>query len=219
MAMSIHIHPIKKLISEGEHQQLDFKFEISDARKIAKSLVAFANTDGGRLLIGVKDNGKVAGVRSDEELYMIEAAASMYCKPEIKISSQHWNVDGRTVLEIWVDESDQKPHYACDDKGKWWVYVRSGDQNLLAPPVLYRAMRMKNSADGVFMEYSDKESLLINYLNENDSITLQRYMQLAHLTRKEATEILARMLSLHVISVRLSENDSFYSLKNNILQD
>ena len=54
---------IYKLIEEGEHQQQDFKFEISDARKIAKSLSAFSNTDGGRLLIGVKDNGKIAGVR------------------------------------------------------------------------------------------------------------------------------------------------------------
>ena len=47
---------IHALIAEGEHQQQDFKFEISDARKIAKTLSAFANTDGGRLLIGVKDN-------------------------------------------------------------------------------------------------------------------------------------------------------------------
>ncbi len=45
---------IHALIAEGEHQQQDFKFEISDARKIAKTLSAFANTDGGRLLIGVK---------------------------------------------------------------------------------------------------------------------------------------------------------------------
>lgn len=49
---------IYQLISEGEHLQQDFKFEISDVYKIAKSLSAFANTSGGRLLIGVKDNGK-----------------------------------------------------------------------------------------------------------------------------------------------------------------
>ena len=74
---------IYKLIEEGEHQQQDFKFEISDARKIAKSLSAFSNTDGGRLLIGVKDNGKIAGVRSEEEIYMIEAAAKLYCQPQV----------------------------------------------------------------------------------------------------------------------------------------
>ena len=65
------------LIAQGEHQQQDFKYEISDARKIARTLSAFANTEGGRLLIGVKDNGKIAGVRSDEEIYMGEAAAAI----------------------------------------------------------------------------------------------------------------------------------------------
>ena len=72
---------LQQLIAEGEHQQQDFKFEISDARKIARSLSAFFNTDGGRLLIGVKDNGRIAGVRSEEEIYMIEAAAKLYCRP------------------------------------------------------------------------------------------------------------------------------------------
>jgi predicted HTH transcriptional regulator len=54
-------------IAQGEHLQQDFKFEISDARKISKTLVAFSNSQGGRLLIGVKDNGRIAGIRSEEE--------------------------------------------------------------------------------------------------------------------------------------------------------
>ena len=59
------MHSIQKKIREGEHQQQDFKFRIDDSKKIAVSLVAFANTDGGRLLIGVKDNGRIAGCRTD----------------------------------------------------------------------------------------------------------------------------------------------------------
>lgn len=85
---------IQQLITEGEHVHQDFKFAISDARKIAKSLSAFANTGGGRLLIGVKDNGKIAGIRSEEELYMIEAAATMYCKPSYNLITDYirWKV-------------------------------------------------------------------------------------------------------------------------------
>ena len=79
---------LKSLIAQGEHQQLDFKFEISDARKIARTLSAFSNADGGRLLIGVKDNGRITGVRSDEEFYMVESAASLYSKPEVKFDSR-----------------------------------------------------------------------------------------------------------------------------------
>ena len=90
---------IHALIAEGEHQQQDFKFEISDARKIAKTLSAFANTDGGKLLIGVKDNGKIAGVRSDEEQYMIEAAAELYCSPEVNYIMQTYLVEGRRTKQ------------------------------------------------------------------------------------------------------------------------
>ena len=100
---------IHALIAEGEHQQQDFKFEISDARKIAKTLSAFANTDGGKLLIGVKDNGKIAGVRSDEEQYMIEAAAGLYCSPEVNYTMQTYLVEGRSVLVVQIEESDRKP--------------------------------------------------------------------------------------------------------------
>jgi predicted HTH transcriptional regulator len=57
-------HPLEVLIAQGEHQQFDFKFEVSDSKKIAKTLSAFANTDGGRLLIGVKDNGNITGTRN-----------------------------------------------------------------------------------------------------------------------------------------------------------
>ena len=64
-------------IDEGEHVGQDFKYAISDSRKIARSISAFANNHGGRLLIGVKDNGAIAGVKSEEEFYMIEQAAQM----------------------------------------------------------------------------------------------------------------------------------------------
>ena len=58
---------ILDLISQGEHQNQDFKFEINDAKKIARTLVAFSNADGGKLFIGIKDNGKITGVSSEEE--------------------------------------------------------------------------------------------------------------------------------------------------------
>lgn len=78
---------VQQRIEEGEHLHQDFKFAITDARKIARSLSAFANTEGGRLLVGVKDNGKIAGVRSDEEIYMIEAAAQLYCRPPVTLET------------------------------------------------------------------------------------------------------------------------------------
>ena len=93
---------IEQYICKGEQLKQEFKFEISDSKKIARTLAAFANTEGGRLLVGVKDNGNIAGVRSEEEFYMVQAAAQMYCKPPIPIHVKEWNVNGRTILEVKI---------------------------------------------------------------------------------------------------------------------
>ena len=165
---------IHALIAEGEHQQQDFKFEISDARKIAKTLSAFANTNGGRLLIGVKDNGKIAGIRSDEEQYMIEAAAGLYCQPEVHYSMQTYHVEGRSVLVVQIDENEQKPVYAKDETGKFLAYLRIDDENILATPVHLRVWQQSGSPRGELIEYTEREQLLLNLLEENDQLSLNR---------------------------------------------
>ena len=101
-----------KMIAEGEHQRQDFKYCINDSRKIAISLVAFANTEGGRLLLGIRDNGSIAGVSSEEEYYMAEAAAWLYSKPPIPFHIHVWKSEGMTVLEIVIHKSIERPHLA-----------------------------------------------------------------------------------------------------------
>src|SRR3982751_5835257 len=76
---------IKKLIFEGEGVSLDFKKTITRCEKIAKTMVSFANNKGGRLLIGVADDGSIKGVKSeDEERYMITKAAQQYIRPTLE---------------------------------------------------------------------------------------------------------------------------------------
>ena len=123
---------ILNLIKQGEHQQLDFKYEVSDSQKLARTLAAFSNTDGGKLLIGVKDNGVIKGIRSDEELYMIESAAHLFSKPKINYESQIHTIERKVVLEITVPKGDKIPYYAKNEEGMWRVYIRVNDENLLA---------------------------------------------------------------------------------------
>ena len=66
---------IQRIIAKGEGQQLGFTIRIDNKQEVARTLVAFANTDGGKLLIGVKDNGKAIGVDPEDELYMVVGAA------------------------------------------------------------------------------------------------------------------------------------------------
>jgi predicted HTH transcriptional regulator len=202
---------IKNLIAEGEHQQLDFKFAINDSRKIARSLVAFANTEGGKLLVGVKDNGAIAGVRSEEEYYMIEAAAQMYCKPMVPFKVNKWMVDGKTVLEIDVKKLTT-PTFAKDETDKWMAYVRVKDQNILANRVLIEYWKRKTKPQGTFISYSEKEHILINHLSENTSISASKFSRLAKITQKEAEKVLINLLCLNVIDILLTEKGAVYSL-------
>lgn len=203
---------IKNLIAEGEHQQLDFKFEISDSKKIARSLVAFANTKGGRLLVGVKDNGVIAGVRSEEEYYMIEAAAGMYCKPEVKFTSREWHVDGKLVLEVKVDKSAEKPHSAPDKDGQWKVFVRVADQNLLGNKILLMLWKQQKAGKGVEIRYRDQEEILMHYLQENGFISLSGFSRIAGIPRFLAEKILLNFILLDIIRMDITEKQTYYRL-------
>ncbi|NOR74199.1 MAG: ATP-binding protein [Draconibacterium sp.] len=204
-----------KKIDEGEHQKQDFKFCINDSKKIAKSLVAFANTHGGRLLIGVKDNGKIAGIKSDEEFYMIESATKIYSKPAITFLTKQWHVDDKTVLEIIVEPSNKKPHFAKDENGKWLAYVRIADENFLAHKIQIEVWRKQKSKKGIHFSYSDDEKFLIEYLQKNSSISYSKFIRLAHISRKKAEEVLSNFIIMEVVNLNSQEEGTSFSLNKN----
>ncbi len=208
-------HPIKILIAQGEHQQLDFKFEISDAAKIARSLVAFANTDGGKLLIGVKDNGVIAGVRSEEEKFMIENAAQRYCEPEVQFKSKAWMVDGKQVLEIDIPVSKSIPHRAYDQQNEnYKAFVRVNDQNLLANGVLMKVWKKRKSGKNIHFEYSEVVQKLLAYLKENEQITLSQTKEISNLSKFKAEQLLSDLIILEIIEMSITETESSYLLKD-----
>ncbi|HXK75527.1 MAG TPA: ATP-binding protein [Bacteroidaceae bacterium] len=187
------------LIAEGEHQQQDFKFIISDARKIARSLSAFANTDGGRLLIGVKDNRNIAGIRNEEEIYMIEAAATHYCTPKIEFEARPHSIEGRQVLEIIVPPSKDRPVYAIDEEKKAWAYVRVHDENILASPVHLRAWKGKTRAIGELITLSSTEQLLMTKLQTHEPVNLNKFYKEAQISRHTALKLFAQFVQLGIM--------------------
>ncbi len=207
-------HYISRLIEEGEHQRQDFKFAISDAKKIARSLVAFANTDGGRLLIGVKDNGVLAGVRSEEELHMIEAAMQMYTRPKIKCKANNWIVEGKTVVEVIVEPGTNKPYSAPNEEGKWMVYLRQKDSNVLANKLLIKAWRKKRSSDGLFMTLDKEHNILIDLLNNHSQTSINRFCKAAGITPKHAEKVIVDLMVLDLVDYEVQDSKTVYTLKN-----
>ena len=175
---------IEGLIEQGEHEHQDFKYQITDARKIARSISAFANHGGGHLLVGVKDNGHIVGVSSDEEIYMIEQAAQMYCQPEQQVKFEVFRVGGKNVLKVNIDEATAKPVKAPDDNGHWRTYYRVADENVLATSTHAKVMKRKSTPtpEDVVINLTEKEQLLLDYLQGHGGITLSGYGRLAHIS-------------------------------------
>lgn len=203
---------IKGLIAQGEHQQLDFKFAITDARKIARSLSAFANTIGGKLLIGVKDNGSIAGTRSDEEFHMVEAAAQLYCKPEVTFTAQKWMVGNKYVLEITIPKL-KPPFYAKDENDQWVAYTRVADQNIKAGNILMAYWVLNSNSMGTLIEYSNSENILLNHLHKNKSVTANQFARMAHITTSDAETILLKLLSANIIDIHTNEKGENFCVK------
>jgi predicted HTH transcriptional regulator len=204
---------IRQLISQGESQTLDFKFEINDASKIARSLVAFSNTDGGKLLIGVKDNGNIAGIHSEEEYYMMEAAAQLYCKPEVPFTFRRWDMEGKTILEVDIPKARNRPYFARTSEGKWLAYIRVKDQNLLANRVLLKVWEKEKSNKGTWIRYGESEKILLEYLQKHPHITLSKFSRIARITMKLAEEILVNMILPGILEMEFTEKTVFYHLK------
>jgi predicted HTH transcriptional regulator len=203
---------IRKLIAEGEHQQLDFKFGINDSRKIARTLAAFANTDGGRLLIGVKDNGSIAGVRSEEEFYMVQAASEMFTRPVVPFEVKEWTVNQKRVLEIIVPAIRDILHSAPEKKDDYLVYIRVKDENYPVNSVWLKAYKWKNSKTGTFIRFAESEKFLLNYLETEPSITQSRFCKLAKINSRTAENIIAGFVAIGMVSIVFTKQGAIYKL-------
>ncbi|MFA5244061.1 MAG: RNA-binding domain-containing protein [Pedobacter sp.] len=203
---------IKKLILEGEGVSLDFKKKITSCEKIAKTMVSFANNKGGRLLIGVSDDGTISGVKSeDEEKYMITRAAHFFCKPALEPIFEEVYIDDKTVLVAEIRQSEMKPHYALGDDKKWWVYIRVKDKSVLASKIVIEVLKQENSNEGVLLEYSSKEKALLEYLNENERITSREYSHMLNLSRRRTQRILVNLVLSGVIKLHTTEKEEYYT--------
>ncbi|PWG82101.1 RNA-binding domain-containing protein [Pararcticibacter amylolyticus] len=203
---------IRQLILEGEEVSLDFKKTITSCSKIAKTMVAFANNKGGRLLVGVADNGDIKGVRSeDEEKYMLTKAAHFYCRPALEPSFEEVYMDDKIVLVAEIRESDIKPHYALGEDNKWWVYIRVKDKSLLASKIVVDVLKAESKEDGVLIEYSGKEKALLEYLESNERITAREYSRMLNLSRRRAQRILVTLVLSGLIRVHTTEKEEFYT--------
>ena len=191
---------------------LDYKQEITSAHKIAKTMVSFANHKGGTLLVGVRDNRTIAGIRTEDEKYMLDLAASFYCKQEIILAIIEHQIGDKVVLECIVPEGDGKPYYAKGEDEKWWVYIRNKDKSLLASKIVVDVLKRQSSNLGTMISYGKNEEALLKYLEENERIYLQEFRKMVNISKWRAAKILVNLISAGVIRNHTHEKTEFYTL-------
>lgn len=204
---------LEELISQGEHQHQDFKYKIQDVIKLAKSVSAFANTDGGRLLIGVRDDGHISGVRSEEEIFMMEKVAAEFCKPVAAISFDTYSTEGRTVVIATIPRAARRPVCAIDERGKKTAYVRIKDENIAASPIHLEIWK-QDKASTVMMAYNKNETQLINTLKTHPGVTLNRLVRFAGLSRYRVIKSLARFIRYDIATMEYEDENFVFALSD-----
>src|ERR1700761_1650036 len=203
---------VKRQIFEGEGVTLDFKKTTTSPEKIAKTMVSCANNKGGRLLVGVADDGTIKGVKSeDEERYMLTKAAHFYAKPALDPIFEEVYVDDKLVLIVDIAESQMKPHYALAEDGKWWVYVRVKDKSVLASKVVVDVLKRSADNEGVLIQYSTNEKTLLEYLEKSARITVKECAGLLKIGRKHAQKLLVDLILSGIVRIHTSEKEEFYT--------
>ena len=102
---------IRTLISQGEGQQLELKRSLAELETGVRAAAAMANTDGGHVLFGVRDDGTILGVQVGAQTReRVVQAITDNTDPTLYPSVEYVDLDGKTVIVVTVSRSEDRPH-------------------------------------------------------------------------------------------------------------
>lgn len=211
----LDLRNLKHLVRHGEGQRLEFKMKVKFPEKIIKELVAFANSDGGHLFVGVADDGQIEGSKFvDEDQFLLEKAISAYCFPAFTYHVYRIPLEnGRAVLVYHVFESVDKPHFVQLESDPHPVcYVRVKDRTIKASKEMKQILRRENK-EGLSFAYGDSERWLMEYLRTNELITLSEFAMKANLPIWLASRKLVLLVLSRVLKIEAGEQQDIYSLR------
>lgn len=158
------------LLRQSEGKTLEFKRDFSLPKQILRTMVAFANTSGGTLLIGVDDTTHdVRGVRNAREeeerlTNLVTDSISPQLVPDVELLRYREEM----VLGVAVYPSPRRPHY-LGDSPETGTYVRVGSTNRIADGDLVAEMRRVSRGEGFDeqpMPELDSEAIDMNVVSE-----------------------------------------------------
>jgi predicted HTH transcriptional regulator len=209
---------LNEIIENGENSKVEFKRKFTEPDKIAKEMIAFANSKGGKLIFGIDDDKSVVGVESEKgEIEYINLAAKFYCKPPVKYESEIMHIYRKDVIVVSIPESKTKPHYLAEDgknngdSGR--VYIRVKDKSVLASKETIRVLKRLNpDSPAMIFNLTDKDKALLEYLKKNERITVKELRAMLNISNRRASRMLVNLVRADLIRLHNFEKEDFYTL-------
>ncbi len=206
-----------KLIEDGENLNVEFKQKFSEHEKIAKEMIAFANTNGGFIIFGIDDKGKIFGVDSEKEISeLVKETVENYCEPKLKYFTHFIDIKSNEIVVFEIPESKMKPHRIQDYQPKLnlntaQVYVRVKDKSVPASKEMIKLLQA-HSNQSKLKNYSigKNEKVVFEYLSENDFITAKKLSQLANLSSRRASRTLINLVRANILAIHTKDNGEDY---------
>ncbi|MEO0471521.1 MAG: ATP-binding protein [Bacteroidota bacterium] len=210
---TMDIKALRKLVNCGEGISLEFKRKARHPEKIARELIAFTNTDGGTLLVGVDDDGTIYGSKFPrEDEYAISQFLHKHCVPKLPYRIDFVNVGGnRAVVVITVKKSRRIPHFLRME-GQKQTFVRVDDMSILASREMVAVLKHQRARKGVSIRFGEREKKLLNFLDDGRRVSLEQVHAFLRISRQQASRLLVLLVQAGLINIHPSERGDFFSL-------
>ena len=205
------LNELKLLVSRGEGQQLEFKRKASSGEKIIREMIAFANTSGGTLLVGIGDDKTIPGLKYPEDESIVVQQALEQVQPAMNVRESLIAIgNNRSVLQYIVNVSEQRPHFMVDDQGVREYFVRSGDKSIRASREVREIIKRRQKQRDIRFHYGEHERFLMQYLATNKTITLREFIDASGLKKYYASNKLILLVLANVLRIIPNERGDQY---------
>ena len=204
---------LQKLVRRGEGLHLEFKRKVAYPDKVIREMIAFANTEGGVLLIGVDDDGSIPGIKyPEEEVMLLRQSLQRYCRPSVSFNESVIPISKkRFVVRYNILTNERRPHFFVRDQEHKECYVRVKDMSIKASREVHEIVRRSKKKKDIRFTFGDAEKKLMEYLDQKETITLPEFRQLAGLNRFVAAKKLILLVLANVLRIDPTEKGDLYS--------
>ena len=211
-------HELRDLIAGGESSTVEFKRKFTSAEKFAREIIAFANTAGGYLIIGVDDDGTVIGVESEKEIIELVEVARNFITPDLELETEIVEIEFVDVVVVHVPNSHQKPHRLISEDPserphERKAYIRQGENSVTASKEMAKILAGQNpDAPPMTLSIGDRERRLFTYLERYGKASVNDFARLVNISKRRASQILVKLVRAGVLHIHTDSGGDFYTL-------